>query len=446
PQRRREPVTAPEPKINYDQNNGATAAPVDDMAVTGDSTNEPVRASAWTGPATVTEPMSRDPQHTGSERASQPGGKKRWSGLHWPPSKKELLIGIPVLVILLAAGGAALWIKTHTAVPVPPQPKVVHKTVIKKPVVITSKLTGLPVPDDSVNQRPVTGVMIENSPDARPQSGLDQAGVVFEAIAEGGITRFLALYQDSAPDYLGPVRSVRPYYLQWCMGFDCSLAHVGGSPEGLQDVKAWHAKDLDQFFNAGAYHRISSRYAPHNMYTSMDQLNQVEKNKGYGASNYTGFPRKADQPINAPPSAKTPKINEPVRTAASKIDLNISGYYYNVHYDYDATTNSYKRFEGGAPHVALHKDGSKVQITPKVVVAMVMQYGLEADDHHSQYNVVGSGKAYVFQDGTVTTGTWAKADTTSPLTFADSNGKPIAFDAGQTWLTAVSGDNQVVYK
>jgi hypothetical protein len=310
-------------------------------------------------------------------------------------------------------------------------PSIKGHYVAPKPTTVASKLTGLQV-DPAVNQRPVTGVMIENSLDARPQSGLDQAGVVFEAIAEGGITRFMALYQDTQPDYLGPVRSVRPYFLQWCMGFDCSLAHVGGSPEALQDVKNWGSKDLDQFFNAGAYHRISSRYAPHNMYTSMAQLNQLESAKGFGASNFEGFARKADAP------SKTPN--------ASSIDLAISGYYYNDHYDYDATTNSYKRSEGGQAHMSLHKDGSQVQITPKVVVAMVMQYGLEADDHHSQYNVVGSGTAYVFQDGTVTQGTWSKSDTKSPLKLTGADGQPIGLDAGQTWLTAMSAANEITYK
>ncbi|MCP5939883.1 DUF3048 domain-containing protein, partial [Klebsiella pneumoniae] len=88
--------------------------------------------------------------------------------------------------------------------------------VVPKPTTVANTLTGLQVAPD-VNQRPVTGVMIENSTDARPQSGLDQAGVVFEAIAEGGITRFLALFQDTQPDYVGPVRSSRPYYVQWAL-------------------------------------------------------------------------------------------------------------------------------------------------------------------------------------------------------------------------------------
>ncbi len=349
----------------------------------------------------------------------------------WPLGKKATIIAASVVGVLLIGGITAFALSR----PKPPVNNPVSKKpvyVAPAPIVIYSNLTGLPVADASVNQRPVTGVMIENSIDARPESGLNQAGVVFEAIAEGGITRFLALFQDSQPDYIGPVRSVRPYYLQWCMGYDCSIAHVGGSPEGLADIKSWGAKDLDQFYNAGAYQRITTRYAPHNVYTSMAQLNQVEAANGYGASSYTGFSRKADVP------SKTPN--------ASSIDFAISSYDYNVHFDYVAATDSYTRSEGGAAHMELNKDGSKTQITPKVVVAMVMQYGLEADGHHSQYNVVGSGQAYIFQDGTVTAATWSKTDTKAPLTLQDAAGKDIALNRGQTWLTAVSAANQVTYK
>ena len=347
-------------------------------------------------------------------------------------TKKEWLV-VGSLCLVLIAGGASLWAMTHRAVTALPSDghRTVYKPKVVKPTTVPSTLTGLPV-DPSVNARPVTGVMIENSPDARPQSGLNQAGVVFEAIAEGGITRFLALYQDTQPDYLGPVRSARPYYVQWAMGFDAAYAHVGGSPEALSDIRAWGVKDMDQFYNSGAYERVSYRYAPHNVYTSAAQLSALEAKKGYGASTFTGFVRKKDAP------SKTP-------TAAS-INMNISGYYYNTHYDYDATTNSYKRSEGGAAHVELNKAGAKAQIQPKVVVAMVMQYGLEADDHHSQYNVIGSGQAFIFQDGTVTTGTWSKTAAKSQITFTDAAGKPIALNAGQTWLTALSAANQLTYK
>ncbi len=348
---------------------------------------------------------------------------------HWRLSKKWTIIGAAAVVALIAAAGVLAFIN---------QPDNTGGSFASKrgdyvpPVTtVASNLTGLQV-DPTVNQRPVTGVMIENSIDARPQSGLDQAGVVFEAIAEGGITRFLALFQDTQPDYIGPVRSARPYFLQWCTGFDCALAHVGGSPEALQDIKSWGVKDLDQFYNSSAYRRISSRYAPHNVYTSIGKLNEIEAKKGYGTAKYTSLPRKADSPSQTP--------------NATTINLAVSSANYNDVFTYDAATNSYKRSEGGKAHMVVDASGNQTQISPKVVVALIMQYGLEADNHHSQYNVVGSGQAYVFQDGTVTPATWSKASRTAQITLTGSDNQPVKLNAGQTWFTALGGANLVTYK
>lgn len=376
-----------------------------------------------------------------SGEKAKPPKKHRKSAEEWfrGLSKRQKILGTVTVLVLMFGVGAG-WTHLH------PKRTVIADTPVKKAAVpkpvpppppILSTLTGLPVADASVNQRPVTGVMIENSLDARPQSGLDQAGVVYEAIAEGGITRFLALYQDSTPAYVGPVRSVRPYYLQWCMGFDCAIAHVGGSPEAMKDIPAWGVKNLDQFYNSGAYQRISSRYAPHNVYTSMAQLNQLEASKKMGAADYKGFPRKKDAP-SATPTAKS--VNLSISGAAYA-----GGGAYDVHYDYDTASNSYKRNEGGKPHMEVSKSGAQTQITPKVVVALVMKYGLEADDHHSSYNVIGSGQAFVFQDGTVTTGTWSKSDASSQLTLTDASGQPIKLNAGQTWITAMSAAKNVTY-
>lgn len=358
--------------------------------------------------------------------------KHKWWPPRMPRTKKQWIITIAVLVLLLGGGGVVAYKILHKD-----KPKTTAKQITKKPAtkpvqVITSTLTGLPISDSAVNDRPVTAVMIENSQSARPQSGLDQAGVVFEAVAEGGITRFVALFQDSAPDYIGPVRSVRPYYIQWLMGFDAAVAHVGGSPQALQDIKSWGVKDLDQFYNGGAYRRISSRAAPHNVYTSMASLNDLESKKGFGKPNYAGFARKA-----AAPSA-TPN--------ASSIDFTISSALYNVHYDYDKATNAYKRSEGGAAHMSVNGAGVQTQNTPKVVVGLVMPKGIEADDLHTSYNTLGSGAAYIFQDGTVAVGTWHKADAKTNFTFTDQAGAPIKLNAGQTWVTALGSASSILYK
>lgn len=347
--------------------------------------------------------------------------------LSWPPHKKEFIVaGVILLLIVAGVGG---WILTHPAVKkvVVAKPATVVIKKVVAPVKVPSTLTGLPV-DPSINQGPVTGVMIENSLDARPQSGLSQAGVVFEAIAEGGITRFLALYQDTAPDNVGPIRSARPYYLQWALGFDAGYAHVGGSPEAIADISTWGVRDLDQFYNGGSYHRIDTRAAPHNVYTAIATLNQLEISKGYTSSTYTGFSRKIEAPAKVP-TAKT-------------INLHISGALYDVSYLYDATTNSYLRSEGGVPHADAN---TGTQLSPKVVIAMVMPYSLEADGSHSVYNTIGSGPVYVFQDGVISTGQWTKGSNASQFVFTDSNNVVINLNPGQTWLTAIANTTDVTY-
>ncbi len=344
---------------------------------------------------------------------------------HWSTKKKRICtaILIAVLVAVIATVGGYYWYRhTHRPQPVmqaeaPPEPP---------PTTEISNLTGLEVPIGT-NERPVIGVMIENSPDARPQSGLKDAGVVFEAVAEGGITRFLALYQDTQPDYIGPVRSARPYYLDWLMPFSAAYAHVGGSPEALADIRGIGIKDLDQFHNAGAYQRISQRYAPHNVYTSIAALFELAKQKGT-SSTFTGFLRKEPAPIE-PPTARV-------------IDLRVSSPLYNVHYDYDPATNSYLRVMGGKPHV---EERSGAQIAPQVVVALVIPSNVAGDGVHTNYGTVGSGQMFVFQDGTVTQGTWHKAERHSQFTFTDANGQPLAFNPGQTWFTMVKDAAAVTY-
>ncbi len=366
-------------------------------------------------------------------KAKTPQQKKWWhifsyrhthlSNLQWA----LLMLGMLILIVASAFGVYKLY--KHITYQTPQQKQqAAAKKELPKPTTEPSRLTGLQV-DPQINKRPVTGVMIENSPDARPQSGLNDAGLVFEAIAEGGITRFLALFQDTGPDYIGPVRSARPYYLDWVLTFDASLAHVGGSPDALGQIKSEGVRDLDQFANSGAYQRISSRYAPHNVYTSTTALDGLNQQKGFTSSSFTSWDRKPDQKLPTP--------------TAKSIDFAVSGYLYSPHYDYDAASNSYLRSEGGQPH---KDDRSGQQINPKVVIALVLNYSVAGDGIHSIYQTTGSGHMYVFQDGFVTEGTWQKNDRKSQYTFTDASGKPIKFNAGKTWVTMVNSNGAVTYK
>lgn len=393
---------------------------------------EPATREQFKPPNMVAEAEDADPETSTTSKLHRP--KEKRSFKQWVASlTKKQWITIGVVALLLIGGGVGALCTLHKdAKP----PVAVKKPVTKSepkpptPTTVASTMTGLQV-DPSVNERTVTGVMVENSELARPQSGIDQADVIFEAVAEGGITRFLLLFQDGQPQYIGPVRSVRPYYISWAMGFDAAIAHAGGSPDALAAMRNLNVKDLDQFANGSYYTRISSRYAPHNLYTSMGQLNDIEISRGYGKATYTPLLRRAETP------SKTPN--------ARSIDMTISSSVFNVHYDYDPGTNSYKRSQAGAPHMVVDKDGNQKQLLPKVVVALVMTQGIAADDLHTAYGVLGAGHVYIFQDGNVAEGTWYKANNTTQLTFKDANGNPIALNPGQTWFTVVNDTSKVSY-
>ena len=146
---------------------------------------------------------------------------KQWFHRH----KKIILIVTPILVIVM--GGIITFAILST-----PHEQTTVKKVVKKPKPVIkyySPLTGNLVKNKATTEQATTAIMIENSPDARPQSGIKGGGVVFEAIAEGGITRFLIIYQESKPQLIGPVRSVRLYYVDWLASFNASVAHVVGS-------------------------------------------------------------------------------------------------------------------------------------------------------------------------------------------------------------------------
>jgi hypothetical protein len=290
-----------------------------------------------------------------------------------------------------------------------------------------SPLTGTLVKNEAATKQAVTAIMIENSPDARPQSGLKQAGVVFEAIAEGGITRFLTLHQQDKPQLIGPVRSLRMYYVDWLAPFNASVAHVGGSAAALAEVRNGSYRDIDQFFNANTYWRAADRYAPHNVYTSFERLDALNQAKGYNESTFTGFSRVDGKASDTP--------------NASSVEVTISGPLYNSSYVYDKATNTYSRSQAGAAHLD-REDG---QITPSVVIAMKVDMTKVLEDgYRESIATTGSGEAIIFQNGTAQTVTWHKADRGTQLSFTDAAGKDVPLVRGQTWISAIPNGSGAV--
>lgn len=353
------------------------------------------------------------------------------SSVFQKPTKKHLIAvcGIAAALLVIGLGGIRLF-GPKAAEPNPEPVVTSHYNPPEAPK-FYSPLTGMEVTED-LTKRAVTGVMIENSVDARPQAGLIDAGVVFEAIAEGGITRFLALFQEAQPDYIGPIRSARPYYVRWAAGFDAAYTHSGGSPEALAMIQSLGVKDMDHgTYGERFFDRVSNRYAPHNVYTSMARLDQLRAEKGFNTSNVSPFKR-----------IHKDEDNKNGKTAATQISFDISSPLYDTSYSYNAETKTYNRSLAGTPHT---DERSGKQISPRVVVALYMDYSIHPDGIHSVYGNVGSGKALVFQDGIMSEATWEKPTETAALAIKRSNGKNFPLEPGQIWFTAIQ-DGRVTYQ
>ncbi|MDB5167527.1 MAG: uncharacterized protein JWN26_672 [Candidatus Saccharibacteria bacterium] len=347
----------------------------------------------------------------------------------WGHVRKHRTLILSIAGVLLIAGiTTGVFLLTYHK-PVQVKTTATVKAAPKPPAVkYYSPLTGLPVADKTATTQPVTAVMIENSPDARPQSGLKDSGVVFEAIAEGGITRFMVLYQQEKPALLGPVRSIRVYDAEWVAPFNASVAHVGGSAAGLAEIRDGTYRDIDQFFNAATYYRASDRFAPHDVYTTSTLLDALNAKKGYTTSVFTGFSRVDGKPATTP--------------TASTINITISSALYNSSYTYDKVTNTYARSQGGAPHL----DRELGQITPSVVIAMrVDESTVLQDGYREQITTIGSGPATIFQNGIAIAATWHKTAKTAQITFTDATtGADVPLIRGQTWIAAVPNNGGAV--
>lgn len=275
------------------------------------------------------------------------------------------------------------------------------------------------------NRTPLA-IIVENHVDSRPQSGLSYADLVYEALAEGGITRQMAIFLTNSTDVtVGPVRSVRVYFLDWLEEYGALIGHVGGNHHALDRIKPEGVKDLDQFYNSGYYWRSTDRFAPHNVYTTTSKLWAAGEAKGYkGAQSFHSYPFKDDAVVASRPAAQT-------------ISLSFLGQAsYQVLWKYDPVNNVYLRNVGGAP--AIDRNNNQ-QIASHTVAVQVIPYTIFDDDQKGALLMsdTGSGKAYVFQDGVTVNATWSKKSRTERTIFTDSAGKEIPFNRGQIWIEVV---------
>lgn len=271
-----------------------------------------------------------------------------------------------------------------------------------------SPITGLEY-DTSV---PLTAVMIENHKDARPQSGLIYADLVYEAQAEGGITRFMALYYSNNPAIMGPVRSARPYLVQWAKEWGAAYAHCGGSEDGLAKIRNLGLIDLDDMSGPGFW-RDNSRKSPHNLYTSMANLTErIADRKPSQPQSRWQFGAWVDQPAKG-----------------LSIDY---GYDFKVSYDYK--DHSYARSMNGVPHTDRE---TKQVIAPANIIVQFVKSEIIDKELRLKMGTIGSGKAILLVAGQYSEGTWSKADENSQTKFLTADGKELTLATGQTWIEVV---------
>ncbi|WP_411343825.1 DUF3048 domain-containing protein [Paenibacillus sp. WLX1005] len=369
----------------------------------------------------------------------------------------------------------------EAAQPAPPAVSVPEQTPSTEPIpeepvqqpAYTAPLTGLDVeqPDDA---RPIA-VMINNAPAARPQSGLTQADMVYEVLAEGGITRLIAVYQSYHGDVtIGPVRSIRPYLIHIGDTLHALLVHAGGSTDAYSILQRDDTEHLDEITNASApFWRDSSRKAPHNLYTNEVKLREAAQKKGYAetvtlptfsfvhgaeqsatSSTDTGDSGATDAATTPPTDAMdsntagtATEVSDPAvsntspageRSAdsapeqATTIELRFLLDSYKVGYLYNEATGLYKRQMNGEDHIDLNT--GKV-LTAANVLVLGGDYKVLDDVGRLSLDMNSGGEAILFQQGNMISGQWSRKSGDVIRFYQD--GKEVPFVPGVTYYNIV---------
>lgn len=412
--------------------------PVEPTALRG----RPMKMPKASQPSQITD-LSNNTPSEGINSLAKPRKKKKFGFFF------SIFLGF----LLAAAFGGMYWYLKNKEAPTTP---ITPTGEENKPKVteIMNPLTGKMFAENAASwfeDRPF-GVMMNNHLDARPQSGLIYADIVYEVVAEGGITRFLTFYYSNTPEKIGPVRSTREYYLVLVKELgDAMIMHDGYSPQALYAIETWPVRSL---FRGGAtlpsmcdgcVWRDNPRNVAyeHTEYTNGVKLRELGDTLGWEGQTTVRPWLFKDDPNKYSSSPEAKEIT---------IDYWYHGDYTGA-FKYDAATNRYLRYTGvdaedmPIPHL---DQETKEQVA---VTNLIVQFAVEStipDDDKSrlEYELLGSGKAIVFIDGRAVDATWSKADRDDRTIFYDIAGNEIEFNRGNFWIGIVPDRNvdQVVYK
>ncbi len=364
-------------------------------------------------------------------------------------SERIGLIGLPAQLVVVSAGGTAtVWIDDQPRGYAPLETmldpgehvvrleadgyRVWERRLELRPA--ESRVVDLalqqPWPDPGKAPMPVLAVMVENQEQARPQSGLDQASVVYEALAEGGITRFLALYAGREPEVVGPVRSARHYYVNWAQEYHAPLVHIGASPQGYDAIQDLHTATLDGIRGDPGFWRSPARPAPHNLFVNLaDATTILEQRRAVKQGSFGGLQFKR---------AAVRLDGQPVTHATIKF----GAWQYVAEWRYDPYWNEYARWMDGAPHIDA-VSGEQLRAS-NVLIQTVDSWLIPRDpEGRLDFAQVGEGRVIALLDGIAVDGTWSKSSLESPTEYRDASGAPLRLNAGPTWIIIVPAEGSV---
>ena len=294
--------------------------------------------------------------------------------------------------------------------------------------VVPRHLDGVPVPAGQERARPV-GFMIDNQADALPWSGIDQASLVIESPVEGGITRLFALFDPSvnSSTVIGPVRSARPYFVDWAQGWQAGYGHVGGSPDALDKIRGLGASfaNLDEMANGTAFYRSQDRSAPHNVYTTLGLIEPVMLTR-YGTSTANFSPWRFE-PLATSTDAlvSSPTVRIPY------------GGSYSVSWKFDVARGQYVRSRMGVN--GTQKTLTGAELTAANVVVIKTDAQVLDEKGRLALRTTGSGDAMIYRAGKKYVARWTRAPG-ELMRFEGADGSEYPLSAGTTWIELTTDD------
>jgi hypothetical protein len=317
-----------------------------------------------------------------------------------------------VIVVVLAAIGGLVFFRVHKTTTT--TTTTATTTTTTQPVYPAAPLTGLPDPTGLSLKRPALTIKIENTPQALPQWGIDQADVVYEEIVNGGITRLAAIFNSHAPAKVGPVRSVRPTDTQVVWPIGGIFAYSGGAPYAVASIETAPVKLVDESSAGAAMFRDPDLYAPHNLFAIAPLL------FAFGGT-----------PVPPPPLFSYLGAKQTAGGAAVASFIVPFPSYYPVTWTWDTASSSWDRTLFGKADVT----GTGVRESPKNVIVMWVNYVNGIGTEASYADLQGSGTAAFFVDGKETTGAWSRGPSKADvIQYKTLNGKPTLLTPGQTWV------------